>query len=146
MADEEKGIRKPIRIMLDTLDTPNFEFLYSKELAEELHYSWCMTGVTYPDDYEFYDIIEPLPVIGSRFFFGGHQGGVVGNVSDFARQRALTGQQIDMVLGSAAARRYLSKDYISNWHALTDSEGRNLLECHTDVQMEVPYDWGKGAE
>jgi len=149
MVDYDKDIRKPIRIMLDTLDTPYFHLVYSQELAEELHYSYCLTGKTYPDDYEFYDIDEYLPVVGSRFFFGGHQtqyGHVIAPVADLARQRAITGQQIDMVMGSDAARLHFSKDNTRNWYTLTDSEGRNLLEYHTDVKMEVPYDWGKGEE
>lgn len=148
--DYEKNIRKPIRIMIDTLDTPHsFSFIYNKELAEELNYQ-PTDGDTMAEYYRYYDIL-PRPVSGSYVFFAGYtnqDGLVAGCASDLIRQQIITGQQIDMVIGPGGIARlidyYYSWDRI--WAHLTDSEGRNLLEYHTDVRMEVPYDWGMGAE
>ena len=149
--DYEKNIRKPIRIMIDTLETSfYFDFVYSKKLAEELNYQQIPNGWNAAEYFPYYDIL-PLPVTGSYVFFAGytnHHGIVGGSVADLTRQQIITGQQIDMVIGFGGIGRLVDDFYSWDkiWAHLTDSEGHNLLEYHTDVRMEVPYDWGMGAE
>lgn len=168
------GVDVPIhvRVMLDT--TTMVSYLCSTELWNDLRrkapsrYGSISASskidhidendgfryyTTYDFDYTLYQSAPSLIFANCKYLYQYLGIGHPRRLVDLSQQRRITGQQIDIVIGTYWAKNldyHLDNPIYEPWKgwanatATTESgEKVNILEYYTDSQIQVPYDWGR---
>ena len=143
-----EGSGYEMRVMFDTLDTKRMGLMVKRDWRSVIlpSIAWVDPNGVRVLDAPFYNVFWDYVCSGLHFQFAGTDFSETYNEAYFIRQEQITGQTIDMVIGYDDARRLFSKDFQPYWSEMVGSDGRSLLEYHTDMKMTVPYDWGMGDE